>query len=509
MNVKSVVENKEKFQVELTIEVGQEEFEAGLDQAYRKSRGNISVPGFRKGKAPRKVIEGMYGAGVFYEDAVEEIYPQACQDAIVEKGLDFVAPPQVEILSLGKEGFTFKATVTVRPVVTLKQYKGLEADKVLPTVTETSVENELKQFVDRATQLEPVDRAAEMGDSMVMDYEGRKDGVPFDGGAAKGYELALGSHTFIPGFEEGVVGMKAGDEKTIDLTFPENYHAEDLAGKPVQFTVKCIEVKEKKVPTIDDEFAKDVSEFDTLAEFKDDLKQKIIDRNMAQSEAKFRQALLGQLCDQIDIELPEAMVNAQIDSLMNNYAARLEQQGISLEMYLQYMQMDMDKLRSDLKEPAKMQIKQQLALDAVVAAKGITVSDEDVDEEIKKAAANLNVPYERVIEGLDKDGLKVDLARDRAMAAVAAEAKPHLITADEESGEIKVTEVTKDEPAKEKAEEKPKKTTRKKKTEETADGEEKKLAAKKTRAKKTTEEGEEAPKKTTRKKKAEEPKGEE
>lgn len=324
MNVKSVVENKEKFQVELTIEVGQEEFEAGLDQAYRKSRGNISVPGFRKGKAPRKVIEGMYGAGVFYEDAVEEIYPQACQDAIVEKGLDFVAPPQVEILSLGKEGFTFKATVTVRPVVTLKQYKGLEADKVLPTVTETSVENELKQFVDRATQLEPVDRAAELGDSMVMDYEGRKDGVPFDGGAAKGYELALGSHTFIPGFEEGVVGMKAGDEKTIDLTFPENYHAEDLAGKPVQFTVKCIEVKEKKVPTIDDEFAKDVSEFDTLAEFKDDLKQKIIDRNMAQSEAKFRQALLGQLCDQIDIELPEAMVNAQIDSLMNNYAARLE-----------------------------------------------------------------------------------------------------------------------------------------------------------------------------------------
>ena len=486
MNVKSVVENKEKFQVELTIEVGQEEFEAGLDQAYRKSRGNISVPGFRKGKAPRKVIEGMYGAGVFYEDAVEEIYPQACQDAIVEKGLDFVAPPQVEILSLGKEGFTFKATVTVRPVVTLKQYKGLEADKVLPTVTETSVENELKQFVDRATQLEPVDRAAEMGDSMVMDYEGRKDGVPFDGGAAKGYELALGSHTFIPGFEEGVVGMKAGDEKTIDLTFPENYHAEDLAGKPVQFTVKCIEVKEKKVPTIDDEFAKDV------AEFKDDLKQKIIDRNMAQSEAKFRQALLGQLCDQIDIELPEAMVNAQIDSLMNNYAARLEQQGISLEMYLQYMQMDMDKLRSDLKEPAEMQIKQQLALDAVVAAEGITVSDEDVDEEIKKAAANLNVPYERVIEGLDKNGLKVDLARDRAMAAVAAEAKPHLITADEESGEIKVTEVTKDEPAEEKAEEKPKKP-----------------AAKKTRAKKTTEEGEEAPKKTTRKKKAEEPKGEE
>lgn len=413
MNVKSVVENKEKFEVELTIEVGQEEFEAGLDKAYRKNRGSISVPGFRKGKAPRKVIEGMYGAGVFYEDAIEEIYPQACMQAIEEKGLDSVAPPRVEITDLGKEGFTFKAIVTVRPVITLKQYKGLEADKVLPTVTDAAVDNELKQYVDRATQLEPVDRAAEMGDSMVMDYEGVKDGVPFEGGSAKGYELALGSHTFIPGFEEQVVGMKAGEEKTIDLTFPEDYHAKDLAGQPVQFKVKCVEVKEKKVPAIDDEFAKDVSEFETLAEFKEDLKQKIVDRNMAQSEAKFRQALLAQLCEQVDIELPEAMVETQIDRLMDSYASRLEQQGISLELYLQYMQMSTDKLREDLKEAAVTQIKQQLALDAVVAAEEIVVSDEDVEEEVKKAAANLNVPYERVTEGLDREALKVDQARSR------------------------------------------------------------------------------------------------
>jgi len=492
MNVKSVVENKEKFEVELTIEVGQEEFEAGLDKAYRKNRGSISVPGFRKGKAPRKVIEGMYGAGVFYEDAIEEIYPQACMQAIEEKGLDSVAPPRVEITDLGKEGFTFKAIVTVRPVITLKQYKGLEADKVLPTVTDAAVDNELKQYVDRATQLEPVDRAAEMGDSMVMDYEGVKDGVPFEGGSAKGYELALGSHTFIPGFEEQVVGMKAGEEKTIDLTFPEDYHAKDLAGQPVQFKVKCVEVKEKKVPAIDDEFAKDVSEF----------------------EAKFRQALLAQLCEQVDIELPEAMVETQIDRLMDSYASRLEQQGISLELYLQYMQMSTDKLREDLKEAAVTQIKQQLALDAVVAAEEIVVSDEDVEEEVKKAAANLNVPYERVTEGLDREALKVDLARDRAMAAVAVAAKPNLIAADAEDGEIKLTEVTKDEEkAAEETEAKPKKRTTKAKakTEETAeDGEEKKPAAKKPRAKKTTAEGEEAPKKTTtRKKKAEEPKGEE
>jgi len=264
-----------------------------------------------------------------------------------------------------------------------------------------------------------------------------------------------------------------------------------------------------------------VSEFDTLAEFKDDLKQKIIDRNMAQSEARFRQALLGQLCDQVDIEIPEAMVNAQVDRLVESYASRLEQQGISLEMYMQYMAMTADKLRDDLKEPAVTQIKQQLALDAVVAAEGITISDEEVDEEVKKAAANLNVPYEQVIEGLDKEPLKVDLARDKAMALVAAEGKPHLVAA-EDDGDIKVTEVTKDdvqEESKEEAtgeeapaEEKPKKrTTRTKKTEEAAGEEaEKKPAARKPRAKKTTEEGEEAPKKTTtRKKKAEEPKGEE
>ena len=474
MNVKSVVENKEKFEVELTVEVGQEEFEAGIEKVYRKSRGNISVPGFRKGKAPRKVIEGMYGAGVFYEDAIEELYPEACSAAVEEKGLDPVAPPQVEIISLGKEGFTFKATVTVRPEITLKQYKGLEADKVLPTITEDAVDNELKQYVER-----------------VIDYEGLKDGVAFQGGTAMGYELALGSKTFIPGFEEQVVGMKAGDEKDVSLSFPEDYHAEDLAGQPVVFKVKCIEVKEKQAPALDDEFAKDVSEFDTLAEFKDDLKQKIIDRNMAQSEAKFRQALLAQLCEQVEIELPEAMVEVQIDRFLENYAARLEQQGISLDLYMQYMQMTKEQIREDLREPAVTQIKQQLALDAVAAAENIVITDEDVDAEVKKAAANLNMPYERVVEGLDREGLKKDLARDQAMAVVATSAKANLISAEADNGEIKVTEVTKEEVEAEKA------------AKEEEKNEEGKKPAKKTRAKKAAAEGEEAPKKTTRKKKAE------
>lgn len=526
MNVKSVVENKEKYEVELTVEVSQAEFEAGLDQAYRKSRGSISVPGFRKGKAPRKVIEGMYGASVFYEDAVEAIYPKACQDAIEENHLDSVAPPQVEILDLGKEGFSFKATITVRPVITLKQYKGLEADKVLPTVTDEAVDAELQQYIDRATQLEAVERAAQLGDTAVIDYAGYKDDALFEGGSAQGYELLLGSHSFIPGFEEQVVGMSAGEEKNIDLTFPEEYHAKELAGKPVTFQVKCVEVKEKKVPEIDDEFAKDVSEFDTLAEFKEDLKQKVIERNMNNSEAKFRQALLTQLCDQVDIELPKAMVEAQTDRFLESYAARLEQQGITLEMYMQYMQMSMEQIRDDLRGSAITQIKQQLALDAVAAAENIVVSDEDVDEEVKKAAANLNVPYERVVEGLDREGLKADLARDRAMALVATEAKPHMVEASVGDGEIEVTEVTKDdakeEPkteeeapkaedggeAKEEEKKPAKKTTRKKAAPKDAEAKEGEEAPKKTtrtrKPKAEKAEGEETPKKTTRKKKTEE-----
>ena len=465
MIVKSVVENKEKYEVELIVEVSAEEFEAGLNKVYLKNRGSINVPGFRKGKAPRKVIEGMYGAGVFYEEALELVYPEACNAAIAEKGLDHVAPPQVEILTLGKEGFSFKALVTVRPEVTLKQYKGLEADKVLPTVTESAVDKELQVYVDRATQLVAVDRAAELGDTAVIDYVGLKDNVPFAGGTAQDYGLELGSGSFIPGFEDGVVGMKAGDIKDIELTFPAEYHAEELAGAAVVFQVKCKEVKAKQPPVLDDEFAKDVSEFDTLEEFRASLKEKVIDRNMQQSEAQFRQALLGQLCDQIDIELPAGMIETQVDRFVDNYAARLEQQGITMDMYMQYMNIDMAKIREDLREPAILQTKQQLALDAVAAAEGIVISDEDVEAEIKKAAMNLGVPYERVAEGLDRDNLKKDLARDKAMAVVAENAKAKMVEV-ADNGEVEITEITKEEVEAEKAEEKPKKkTTRKKKTE--------------------------------------------
>ena len=260
--------------------------------------------------------------------------------------------------------------------------------------------------------------------------------------------------------------MAAGDVKDIELTFPETYHAEELAGAAVVFQVKCKEVKAKQPPVLDDEFAKDVSEFDTMDEFRASLKEKVIDRNMQQSEAQFRQALLGQLCDQIEIELPAAMIETQVDRFVDNYAARLEQQGITMDMYMQYMNIDMAKIREDLREPAILQTKQQLALDAVAAAEGIVISDEDVEAEVKKAAMNLGVPYERVSEGLDRENLKKDLARDKAMAVVAEHAKAKLVEV-ADNGEIEIQEITKEEVEAEKAEEKPKKkTTRKKKTEE-------------------------------------------
>ena len=418
MNVKSVVENKEKFEVELTIEVGQEEFEAGLDKAYRKNRGSISVPGFRKGKAPRKVIEGMYGAGVFYEDAIEEIYPQACMQAIEEKGLDSVAPPRVEITDLGKEGFTFKAIVTVRPVITLKQYKGLEADKVLPTVTDAAVDNELKQYVDRATQREPVDRAAEMGDSMVMDYEGVKDGVPFEGGSAKGYELALGSHTFIPGFEEQVVGMKAGEEKTIDLTFPEDYHAAELAGKPAVFKCKIHEVQVKELPELNDDLAKDTSEFDTLEELKADIKGKLEHERTHAAEDAVENQLLDQLLEGFKAEVPDAMYNHRVDESVRDFDYRLQSQGLNLQTYMQYTGMDMDAFRAGFREQAEKQVKIRLALEKIASLENIAPSDEELEAEYAKYAEQYKMDVEKIKSLIPSAELSKDLAVGKAMEMI-------------------------------------------------------------------------------------------
>jgi len=271
MNIKSI-EKKENSAVELIVEIGAAEFEAAIEKVYNKQKKNIMIPGFRKGKAPRKMVEKMYGAEVFYEDAINEVYPEAYEAALNEANVDPVAYPELEIVEVGKDGFTFKALVTVKPEASIKDYKGLVVAKPEVKVTAADVKAELKPFVDRATRLVSVDRKAKKGDTAVIDFEGFKDGVAFDGGKGENYNLALGSGTFVPGFEEQVIGMKAGQEKDIDITFPENYTPE-LAGAAVVFKVKVHEVKERQEPTLDDEFAKDVSEFETLEDLKKDLKR--------------------------------------------------------------------------------------------------------------------------------------------------------------------------------------------------------------------------------------------
>ena len=472
MNVKSA-EKKENSTVELVIEVSAEEFDAAVEKAYRKSKGSISVPGFRKGKAPRKIIESMYGASVFYEDAIDEVYPTAYAEAVKEQGLDVVAYPSVEIVSVGKEGLTFKAAVTVKPEVKLGEYKGLTAPKDDVTVTDADIEREMKPLVDRATRLVSVEREAQMGDTVVLDFDGYLNGERFEGGLGTNYSLELGSSTFVPGFEEAVVGMKAGDEKDIDITFPKEYPAE-LASKDVVFKVKAHEVKEKVAPALDDEFAKDVSEFETLDELKKDLAAKLEERRQAEADRAYENALLEQVCNNMEVELPEAMVDFRVDEMVQEMAQRVSAQGIPFEEYMKYIGTDINMMKAQMRPNATANLKVTLAMEAIVAAEGLTVSDEEVEEEIAKIAEQYGMDAAQVKEMIDVEGLKKDIANRKASKIVL------------ESG--KVGE------AKKPAAKKPaaKKTTAK----QAEDGEEK-PAAKKPAAKKTTakkaEDGEEKP----------------
>ena len=422
MNVKSV-EKQEKSIVELVIEVSGEEFEAAIEKVYKKQRSKISVPGFRKGKAPRKIIEGMYGSGVFYEDAINEIYPEAYSQAVEQEKLDVVAWPQVEIQEVGKDGFTFKAKVTVRPEVKLGEYKGLTAEREEVTVTDEDLDNELKPYINRATRAVTVEREAKLGDTVVIDFEGFKDDVAFEGGKAEGFSLELGSGTFIPGFEDQLVGTKAGDEKDLNVTFPEDYQAEELAGAPVVFKVKVHEVKEKQLPTVDDEFAKDVSEFETLADLKKDLGDKLKARREDAAQHAFENALIEQVVENMEVEIPEAMVDAEAEKLVNNYTQRVTSQGIPFDQYLAMMGMTMEQMKEQAKESALKQVQSDLALGAIVDAEKIEVTDEEVEAEIKRLAEQYNMTEEQLKKVLIVEDLKRDLCRQKAAHVVFDSAK--------------------------------------------------------------------------------------
>ena len=416
------VEKKEKSTVELTIQIDADQFEQAVQKAYLKSRGSISVPGFRKGKAPRKIIEGMYGSGVFYEEAINEVYPEAYEQAVQEQGLEDMGHPKMEIVEVGKEGFTFKALVSVRPEVKLGEYKGLTAPKEEVKVTEKDIDEEMKPFIDRATRLVSVKRKAKKGDTAVIDFEGFDNGTPFEGGKGENYELHLGAGMFVPGFEEQVIGMKAGEEKDLDITFPENYTA-DLAGAAVVFKVKVNEVKERQEPALDDEFAKDVSEFDTLDEFKKDLKEKLKARRQQQADRDYETAVIDALLENLVCDVPEAMVDYRADKMVEEQAMRMQQNGLNFQDYLKYMGLSMDDVRAQAKTAADRAVRTALALDAVAKAEGIEVTQEELDAEVKRLAEQFNVTEEQVREVTNESDMKQDLGSKKALELVKSSAK--------------------------------------------------------------------------------------
>ena len=463
MNVKSV-EKQEKSAVQLVIEIGGEEFEAAVQKAYLKQRSKINVPGFRKGKAPRKIIEGMFGSGVFYEDAINELYPKAYADAVEQEKLDVVSWPNVEVLEAGKDGLTFKATVTVRPEVKLGEYKGLTAEKEEVKITDEDIDNELKPYINRASRMVTVEREAQNGDTVVIDFEGFKDGVPFDGGKAEGHSLELGSGAFIPGFEDQLVGTKAGDEKDVNVTFPEDYHAEDLAGAPVVFKVKVHEVKEKQLPTVDDEFAKDVSEFDTLEAFKKDLADKLTERREAQAKRAFEAAIMEQVMDNMEVEIPDAMVAYETDQMVEDMARRIQAQGIPFEQYMAMTGMTIDIVRSQAAAAAMERVRRDLALGAVVAAENIEISDEDLEAEYKRLADEYHMELDQVKAAAPAEDVKKGLAIQKAEQVIYDSAKVGKAPAKKKTTKKKAEEA---EGEAAEGEEKPKKRrTTKKKTEE-------------------------------------------
>lgn len=427
MNLKST-EKKEKSIVELTIEVTKEEFEKALTAAYKKNVSKITVPGFRKGKAPRRMIEKMYGESFFWEDAVNESYPEAYEAALKESDTKPVGRADMEVLEISADGYTFKAKVPVKPEVSIADYKGIEAPKPAVSVDPAEVDAEIERMRKRNARIESVDREVKVGDTVVIDYEGFIDGEPFEGGKAEHYSLEIGSNRFIPGFEDQLVGAKPGEERELNLTFPENYHAENLSGKNVVFKVKVHEVKESILPELDDEFAKDVSEFDTVDELKADIEKKILNSREEAAKSAFEGAVFSKVAEKLQADIPDAMIENQIDTLIENFAYRIGGQGVGFSKYLEMTGMKQDELREIYRPQAEQQVKLNLAFEKIAELEGLEVGAEEVDEEYNKLSEQYNMPADKVKILLPEESLKSDLLLRKAASfvvdnAVATEPK--------------------------------------------------------------------------------------
>ena len=419
---------KEKSKTEknlYTIEfsVGKETFDAAVNKVYAKEVKKINVPGFRKGKAPRNIIEKMYGKGVFYEEAINECIPDAFEAALKESKLDMVGKPEFDVISIDDNGVALSAKFYVKPDVKIEGYAGIEAAKEVKEVTEEDIENELLRVRERNSRtVDVTDRAAEMNDIANIDFDGYVDGVAFDGGKSERFDLKLGSGQFIPGFEEQIVGKNIGEEFDVNVTFPAEYHAENLAGKAAVFKTKLNAIKKVELPELDDEFAKDVSEFDTIAEYKADIKAKIQDRNEKQADSEFENKLIDALIEKLNADIPAAMFDAETENYVRDYDSRLRMQGLDLSTYFKYTGMNLDQLREQLRPQAEKQVKVRLALEKIAKLEGVKVYKKDIEAEYGRIAEAYNVPVDQVKEMVDSKSIEEDLKVKAAMDFVKANA---------------------------------------------------------------------------------------
>ena len=400
--MKAELVKKEGNKVTLKITVDNNKFEEAVNKAYNKTKGKYNIPGFRKGKAPKVVIETQYGKGVFYNDAIDMLFPEVYPEAIKELNIDPIDRPDLDIEEISKDnGLVMVVNVEVKPEFELGAYKGIEISKVDNTVSEEDVEARLNEMVNRNARLTSVeDKALENGDTAVIDFEGFKNGVAFEGGKGENYNLVIGSNTFIPGFEEQLVGKKAGEEVEVNVTFPEEYHAENLAGKPVVFKVKVNDVKVKEVPALDDEFAKDTTEFETLAELRADVKAKLEEQAKNAADAEMRNALVEKVSANTEVEVPEAMVQHQIDNMLMELNYQLQYQGLNLEQLLQMTGRGLDELREERRADAERLVKSSLVLEAIAEKENVEANDADVDDELEKMAAMYNMEVEKIKSSL-------------------------------------------------------------------------------------------------------------
>ena len=416
MNVKNI--EKKGNEATIVVEIDKELMESGVNAAYMKARKNIMIPGFRKGKAPRKMIESLYGAHVFYEDGLEEIFPEVYKFAVVEQDVKAIGRPNLTDMDISEDGIvTITLTTEVYPEVTLGDYKGLEVEKAEVAISDEQVEAELDRMAQNVASTETVERAAEMGDTANIDFEGFDNGVAFDGGKGEGFDLKLGSGTFVPGFEEQIVGMAAGDEKDIDITFPEDYKAE-LAGKAVVFHVKVNKVTVTNTPAKDDEFAKDVSEFDTLDALKADIRAKAEEQAKKQADAAFEQACVEKAAENTTVEMPKALVEAELDTQMERFAYQLQMSGYSMDAYAKMMGGDLNTMRNAFRPAAEKQAKINVTLNKIVEAEGIAVSDDDIAAEYENLAKQYELELDKVKEMVPTEEIKSNLEVRKAVKVI-------------------------------------------------------------------------------------------